>query len=230
MIYIPENAKATLVERCVKWTKGDQEQRIPLSPNNIYIAPSGYKIRLEKHPAAPSWRLVGTVGEGIFCHKPCTVSGGGKSEISKSLRDYMLYGPIFVGDREQDFERLDEIFNRPYHDRWSKEYTGRTDYTAGSSRSVLDPRRSLGSVIKLLTPSPDYTDEYNQWLDNIPEHVYALALIIKRFTRPGWRITGGVLRRRHRQRVAWTRTENRGTRTGRHVPASRLGRVEMANV
>ena len=81
-------------------------------PNNIYIAPSGYKIRLEKHPAAPSWRLIGTVGEGVFCHKPCTVSGGGKSEISKSLRDYMLYGPIFVADREQDFAKLDEIFDR----------------------------------------------------------------------------------------------------------------------
>ncbi len=111
VIYIPENAKVTLVERCIKWTETEQEHRIPLSPDNVYIAPSGYKIRLEKHPAAPSWRLVGTVGEGIFCHKPCTVSGGGKSEISKSLRDYMLYGPIFVGDRRKDFEKLEEIFN-----------------------------------------------------------------------------------------------------------------------
>jgi hypothetical protein len=196
VIYIPENARATLLERCIKWTRGDQVQRIPLSPNNIYIAPSGYKIRLEKHPSAPSWRLVGTVGEGIFCHKPCTVSGGGKSEISKSLRDYMLYGPIFIGDREKDFNKLDELFSRPYHDRWSKEYTGRTDYTVAASRSVLDPRRSLGSVIKLLTPSPDYNDDYNGWLENIPEHVYSLALIIKRFTRPGmeddWRQYFGV--------------------------------------
>ncbi len=77
----------------------------PLSPQNIYIAPSGYKIRLEKHPAAPSWRLIGTVGEGVFCHKPCTVSGGGKSEISKSLRDYMLYGPIFVADQRKRFRQ-----------------------------------------------------------------------------------------------------------------------------
>ena len=42
---------------------------------------------MAKHRAAPSWRLVGTVPEGTFCHKPCTVSGGGKSEISKSLVD-----------------------------------------------------------------------------------------------------------------------------------------------
>ena len=183
VIYIPENARVTLAESCVQWEIDGQERRIPLTPKNVYIAPSGYKIRLEKHPNAPSWRLVGTVGEGIFCHKPCTVSGGGKSEISKSLRDYMLYGPIFVADREKDFAALDEIFSRSYHNRWSAEYTGRTDYTEKPSRAVLDPSRSLGSVIKLLTPSPDYHDDYNRWLDSIPDHVYSLALIIKRFFR-----------------------------------------------
>ncbi len=185
VFYIPENAKATLAESCVEWQHDGKKHRIALSPKHVYIAPSGYKIRLEKHPAAPSWRLVGTVGEGIFCHKPCTVSGGGKSEISKSLRDYMLYGPIFIGDREEDFAKLEEIFSKSYHDRWSKDYTGRTDYSERPSRSVLDPSRSLGSVIKLLTPSPDYSQPYNQWLQEIPEHVYSMALIIKRFTRPG---------------------------------------------
>ena len=185
VIYIPENSLATLAERCIKWEKNGTEHRVPLSPKNIYIAPSGYKIRLEKHANAPSWRLVGTVGEGVFCHKPCTVSGGGKSEISKSLRDYMLYGPIFVGDREEDFAKLDEIFSKDYRDRWSSTFQGRTDYSDQPSRNVLDPSRSLGSVIKLLTPSPDYNDFYNQWLASIPEHVYSMALIIKRFTRPG---------------------------------------------
>lgn len=182
IIYIPENAKATLSERCVKWTRNGGEHRIPLSPEQVYIAPSGYKIRLEKHPNAPSWRLVGTVGEGIFCHKPCTVSGGGKSEISKSLRDYMLYGPIFIGDRDEDFAKLDEIFEKDYSGRWSTDYRGRTDYTDGPSRAVLDPTRSLGSVIKLLTASPDYNDDYNRWLESIPPRVYSMALVIKRFT------------------------------------------------
>ncbi len=196
IIYIPENAHATLAERCIKWERSGTTHRIPLSPEQIYIAPSGYKIRLEKHPEAPSWRLVGTVGEGVFCHKPCTVSGGGKSEISKSLRDYMLYGPIFIGDRDEDFAKLDEIFERDYSKRWSKSYTGRTDYTDGPSRRVLDLFRSLGSVIKLLTPSPEYNDEYNEWLESVPPHVYSMALIIKRFTKEDseghWRDRFGV--------------------------------------
>ncbi len=185
VIYIPEDALVTLDERCVKWTRDGQQQRIPLSPRQIYIAPSGYKIRLEKHPAAPSWRLVGTVGEGVFCHKPCTVSGGGKSEISKGLSDYMLYGPIFVKDPEADFAKLEEIFSRSYKDRWSASYRNRPDYRDYPSRSVLDPSRSLGSVIQLLTPSPEFNEEYNAWLKSIPEHVYALVLIIKRFVRSG---------------------------------------------
>ncbi len=50
---------------------------------------------------------------------------------------------------------------------------------------MLDPDRSLGSVIQLLTPQPDYNEEYIAWLKTIPEHVYALALIIKRFVQPG---------------------------------------------
>lgn len=196
VIYIPEDAHAQLAQRCIQWTREGQEHRIPLKPDQIYIAPSGYKIRLERHPSAPSWRLVGTVGEGLFCHKPCTVSGGGKSEISKSLRDYMLYGPIFVSNIEQDFAKLDEIFDRDYSDRWHPNYTKRPDYTNRPSRQVLAANRSLGSVIQLLTESPDYNEAYNRWLQSIPDHVYAMALIIKRFGAPGvhehWRNHFGV--------------------------------------
>jgi hypothetical protein len=46
---------------------------------------------------------------------------------------------------------------------------------------VLDANRSLGSVIKLLTPSQTlYTDEFNTWLESIPQRVKDLVLIIKR--------------------------------------------------
>jgi len=196
VFYIPEDAKAVLSQRSILWHRDGEEHRIPLKPQNVYIAPSGYKIRLERHPNAPSWRLVGTVGEGVFCHKPCTVSGGGKSEISKSLKDYMLYGPIFVADIDEDFEKLDEIFTRNYQDRWNADYKNRPDYKEKPSRAVLAEDRSLGSVIQLLTESPDYSDEYNAWLETIPDRVYAMALIIKRFTEPKihehWRRYFGV--------------------------------------
>ena len=44
--------------------------------------------------------------------------------------------------------------------------------------------RSLGSVIKLLTPSEDYTPEYNAWLTSLPDHIFPLVHIIKRYVPP----------------------------------------------
>src|SRR5690606_19187189 len=150
------------------WQHDGKTQTIPIRPGKVYMTPSGYKVRMEKHPGAPSWRLIGTMGEGTVCHKPCTVSGGGKSEISKSLVDYMLYGPIFVSDIDKDLDIVEEIFNKDYTDRWRPDSPIKPDYSTKRARPILSSERSLGSVIKLLTPSVDYTDEYNQWLESIP--------------------------------------------------------------
>lgn len=187
LYYIPENARATLRDQRVHWLNEDNEEKsIPLLPDRVYMAPSGYKLTLERHPGAPSWRLVGTAGEGTVCHKPCTVSGGGKSEISKSLVDFILYGPIFVSDADEDFKIVDEIFERDYTNRWKDEMPDKPAYEERDSRRVLDPDRTLGSVIKLLTPSVDYTKDYNDWLESIPNYIYALVFIIKRFQKPNW--------------------------------------------
>ncbi|MEZ6055675.1 MAG: hypothetical protein R3C01_03130 [Planctomycetaceae bacterium] len=186
LYYIPENAEANLRLQTVSWSQAGKTRSIPLLPGRVYMAPSGYKLRIEKHPAAPSWRLIGTGGEGVVCHKPCTVSGGGKSEISKSLIDYMEYGSIFVSDVASDFDQIQEIFERTYEDRWTPEAYEKQDYKKFESRKILNPRRSLGSVIKLLTPNEEYNDVYNQWLKKIPEHLYALIFAIKRFHNPEW--------------------------------------------
>ena len=186
LVYVRENARASIPLRSVMWQIDGQEKRIPLEQGKIYMSPSGYKVQMDKHPCAPSWRLIGTAGDGTVCHKPCTVSGGGKSEISKSLSDYMQGGSIFVSDIDSDFVKLDEIFARDYSDRWREGSSEKPDYQQHESRRVLDPRRSLGSVIKLLTPSRDYTEEYNDWLSKIPSHIYAMAFIIKRFYKEEW--------------------------------------------
>ena len=186
LIYIPEFAKASSQRQQVWWEKDGKEQAIPMLPGKIYMTPSGFKIRMEKHPGAPSWRIIGTVGQGVFCHKPCTVSGGGKSEISKSLRDYMLYGPIFVSDVDADLKLVDEIFKKDYEIRWKKDAPHKPNYSNRQSRPILSNERSLGSVIKLLTPSAEYTDEYNAWLSQLPNYVYPLIFIIKRFYRADW--------------------------------------------
>ena len=186
VIYVPEDVQIKLNGQRVSWKKNGDEQSIKLLLDHVYVMPSGYKVHMEKHPTAPTWRLVGTEPEGTFCHKPCTVSGGGKSEISKSISDAVIYGPVFVADASKDFDLVDFIFHREYSDRHLQPYKPGSDLER-VSRPVLSPMRSLGSVIKLLTPSTiEYTEAYNRWLRSIPNHILALVFIIKRFYKEEW--------------------------------------------
>ncbi|MDD5364767.1 MAG: hypothetical protein PHR30_05455 [Gallionellaceae bacterium] len=183
VVYVPQAVRMDLPSQTISWEKDGLARSIKLHSGKIYVQPSGYKVEMLKHPGAPSWRLVGTDPEGTFCHKPCTVSGGGKSEISKSLNDAVIYGHLFVADLEKDLDQVAAIFERDYRDRFKPgfEYEDREP-----TRQPLSPKRSLGSVIKLLTHSPIYTEAYNTWLDAIPDRILALAFIIKRMYRPEW--------------------------------------------
>jgi hypothetical protein len=183
VIYVPQDLRMNLNSQKISWVKNGQSHNIRLRPGKIYVQPNGYKIEMCKHPGAPSWRLVGTVAEGTFCHKPCTVSGGGKSEISKSIEDAVIYGPLFVDDIQLDLDKVQTIFDRNYSDRF---LPGFEHEDHDPSRSVLSSERSLGSVIKLLTPSSHYTPEYNQWLRSMPPSILALVFLIKRFYRSEW--------------------------------------------
>jgi len=180
ILYVPEDAQMDMQEQSICWKKNGEKKQIKLVAKYTYIYPSGFRVHLQKHPQAPSWRLIGTLGEGTFCHKPSTVSGGGKSEISKSIQDSMISGPVYVGDFEKDLNQVEAIFNHDYSARFkNKEET--------DSRELLHKERSLGSVIRLLTPSKtDYTDEYNEWLQTIPQHILALVYMIKRFYKHEW--------------------------------------------
>ncbi|HTC24293.1 MAG TPA: hypothetical protein VK688_08030, partial [Gemmatimonadales bacterium] len=183
--YMPEDMEIDVTRQDIKWMNKGQEQHLKLLPGRIYLHPSGYKVRMAKHRAAPSWRLIGTVPEGAFCHKPCTVSGGGKSEISKSLVDAVLPGSFYVRSFDEDMALVRSLFDRQYDDALLPEL--RAGRTRGPARRLLSPDRSLGSVIKLLTPNPDeFTPEHNAWLETIPNYVRALVFVIKRFYRSDW--------------------------------------------
>jgi hypothetical protein len=184
IVYLPENAQMELQSQTASWTLEGDTKSIHIRPGTTYIFPSGYRVDMERHPGAPSWRFVGTQAEGTFCHKPCTVSGGGKSEISKSILDFFHFGPFFIADHHADMRRVQEILERDYGDRFR--HPDKRKRT-GPSRPILSPQRTLGSVIKLLTPSQaEYTDAYNSWLETIPDYVKALVFIIKRFHQPEW--------------------------------------------
>ena len=181
IVYVPQNAHFDLQTQKISWTNATGEHHIRLSPDKTFVRPAGYKVTMEKPDGhGQPWRLVGTVAEGTFCHKPCTVSGGGKSEISKPITDAILTGPVFVADLKTDFDRVEELINRDYSGRLK-------DKSRADQRTILSPERSLGSVIKLLTPDErDYTPEYNAWLRSVPQHVKELVFVVKRYYRPEW--------------------------------------------
>jgi len=183
IIYLKQKIRMDLNAQTVTWEHEGEKQTIRLQPGKTYIQPSGYKIEMKKHPGAPSWRLIGIDPEGTFCHKPSTVSGGGKSEISKSLNDAVIYRPLFVDDLQNDLDMVQAIFDRDYTDRFKP---GFEHEDRDPTRKPLSPERSLGSVIKLLTPTSNYTDEFNDWLASISPRILALVFLIKRFYRAEW--------------------------------------------
>lgn len=186
IIYVPDDVNFDLLNQKVCWPMEDGIASIKLLPDKVYVRPSGYKVRMEKPSGESAWRLVGTQAEGTLCHKPCTVSGGGKSEISKPISDAIIHGPVFVADFEKDFDRVAELVNRNYADRFSTAF--RAEFKEYSdSRPILSTERSLGSVIKLLTPaSRDFNADYNAWLEAIPQHIIELVFVVKRFYKPEW--------------------------------------------
>lgn len=181
VIYVPEGARFYLPDQSITWVKDGREQSIRLLANHIYLLPSGYKIFMKKQTGGPSWHLIGVVPEGVLCHKPCTVSGGGKSEISKSIVDAMIQGPVFTADFHKDMDRVAEILKKDFANRFKKSFARK-----GPSRPILSPQRTLGSVIKLLTASGEYTAEYNKWVSSIPDYIKDILLTVKRFYRPEW--------------------------------------------
>lgn len=181
IIYVPEAAQFDLDQQRVSWKQGDQEQEIRLLPQNVYVSPSGYKVRMQRGMFNRTWNLVGTTPQGILCHKPCTVSGGGKSEISKSIGDAMIQGSIFIADYHKDLDHVAEILKHNFKDRFRD-----VNARATKSRSILDPQRSLGSVIKLFAPSAEYTQEYSDWIQAIPHHIKEIIYAVKRHYHPSW--------------------------------------------
>ena len=182
IIFIPEDAQINIQKLQISWLSDRVEQTKKLLINETYVYPNGFRVNMERHPNAPSWRLVGTYPEGTFCHKPSTVSGGGKSEISKSIAGAVISGAVFVDKFDKDMDMVEDIFGYDYSCRFLDSARNGKD-----QRPLLSNKRTLGSVIKLLTPSiTEYSPEYNHWLKRIPQHVLALVLMIKRFYKEAW--------------------------------------------
>jgi phosphoenolpyruvate carboxykinase (diphosphate) len=181
VFYLPESAEFYVRQGHICWTRDGESRRLTMRAGDVYVLPSGYRVRLEKQASGAAWRLVGTRADGTLIHKPSTVSGGGKSEISKSVASVLLKGPVFVNDYQADMDQVAAILAKDYSNiRKPGQHDPR------DSRPILSVERSLGSVIQLLTPRTDWSDEYNEWLAAIPQIIRQLVFAVKRYYRRDW--------------------------------------------
>ncbi|MFT3887207.1 MAG: hypothetical protein QM713_03465 [Arachnia sp.] len=180
LILVPERSTFSLRDVTVSWERDGEQYSIPLRADTTYVLPDGYLVELT-HLAADGeqWTLIGTSPVATSCHKPATVSGGGKSEISKSITDAFVQGNAYVNDFGEDMAAVADIVNFDFSARFVNPSTE-------DLRPLLSDERSVGSVIKLLTPSSSYTEAYNEWLGTIPHHIKELVFVVKRFYRPEW--------------------------------------------
>jgi len=86
-----------------------------------------------------------------------------------------------VGDYHHDIERVAEILKMDFTGIYKD---GRSDDRA--RRPILGPERTMGSVIHLFTPSPEYTDEHNEWVKRLPYGIRELLFTVKRYYRSEW--------------------------------------------
>ncbi len=184
IVLVPANPHYSLHAMTVSWCGADgQRQSIPLRADQVYLSPNGYRVGIAQQPNdRTAWSLIGTVPTATSCHKPATVSGGGKSEISKAITDAFIFGSEFVADFDTDMDSVAAILDRDFSRRFLDPARAGQD-----DRLILSAERSIGSVIKLLTPSrSEYDAEYNAWLDGIPPYIKELVYLVKRSYRPDW--------------------------------------------
>lgn len=183
LVLVPGGATYSMRNQTISWTdSADQVQTIKLLTGKVYITPAGFRIYAKHRESDETqWHLIDVSPFSTECHKPATVSGGGKSEISKSLSDAFVFGNAYSADYEEDMRHVQRLLDSDFSDRFAN-----PEYNGKDRRPIMSPRRSLGSVIKLLTPSSAYHDDYNHFLRSIPAHVKELLFTVKRFYKPEW--------------------------------------------
>lgn len=183
LVLVPAGSRFSLTTRSITWvTPNGVDVELPFRGDTTYLDPTGFRVSMRQVRTDPAqWTIVGTSARTTVCHKPSTVSGGGKSEISKSIADAITIGNAYVADFDADMDAVEAIVSRDYSQRYADPARNGLD-----TRPVLGTQRSMGSVIKLLTPSKAFTEEHNAFLRAIPPHVLELVFVIKEAYTPQW--------------------------------------------
>jgi hypothetical protein len=181
LLFIPEGAVFDKIQGKITW----DQMTLPLEEGVIYGLPSGYRVELirdissSKNSTTMLWRLIGTDPEGVVFHKPDSVSGAGKSEISKPLQDAMRRGLFIISDLEKSLERIRKLSEVTWEGRFKHGKEPGSRNAVITARKIFDEGRILASLIKLLTKSENFTAYHNLLLDSIHPETKELIYLMK---------------------------------------------------
>ena len=100
------------------------------------------------------------------------------------LNDAVIYGAIYISNFESDMVVVKDILERDYSNCFKPEFAKLQ--ARSPARKILSMERSLGSVVKLLTPKNEYTAEHNAFISSLPSNIRSVVFAIKRFYKPEW--------------------------------------------
>ena len=183
IFYVPENADFSVLEGRIRW----QLPQRRIAPAHAARGRGLCAAVGHQDPSGKANRRHG-VASGGFARRwhpvPQTMHRFGRRQI----------GNIQI-DRHHHAERpglchaISSAISKQVAEILAKDFSTiykRPTHGSRAQRPILSTERSLGSVIKLMTPSPEYTDQYNEWLATIPQTVRQLLITLKRYYQPEW--------------------------------------------
>ncbi|KAH0570369.1 hypothetical protein SS50377_28350 [Spironucleus salmonicida] len=188
VIYLPEYVNIELSDRNVTYKHPDTNETLTMkiSSETVYVLPNGYQMQLQRHPVTKQWMIVGTLPTTKFLYKPSSVSGSGKSELSKSIMDAVTSGPFFCKNFKDMMDGAEKVLTGNFNQRFRPEFQDQYKSKSGMSRHILAAERTIGSVIQLLTIQEKYTEDYNKWLSSFDQDIIAFIFVLKSMYRPSW--------------------------------------------
>lgn len=98
------------------------------------------------------------------------------------------YGPVYVNNITEDFDTIQMVYHKDFSNILTKDAV-MAHPLAGIDKlkTLLDPRVSMGAVINLFTPNPDFTPEHNAYIQTVPTYRRELMAVIKQLYKTEWK-------------------------------------------
>ena len=154
-----------------------------LIPDHSYVLPSGYKVEMKVVENDGPWKLVGNGRGGLSLSQAVYSVRWRKIRNFKTFNGCNRLRSCFYSGLEGGYETCSRS--------QSTRITQIDFWIPRKEKSEIDlfwiPSVLLVQLLKLLTPSKSlYTEDFNEWLETIPQRVKDLVLIIKRRYRTEW--------------------------------------------